>query len=167
LGKTPSAEINEARKACVDYTEAALKVMATIVGKDEKRKFRFVYLSGAASERDQAKSLWFAQDYRRMRVCSTHSSLTDILRSFKLLTICQGQVENLILAHAKEHEGAMEAVIMRPGFVLAREQSIRDTIRGMGPSVKVDILARALISSAMNGSKTQLVENIGIKELGA
>jgi hypothetical protein len=61
----------------------------------------------------------------------------------------------------------MEAVIMRPGFVLAREQSIRDTIRGMGPSVKVDILARALISSAMNGSKAQLVENIGIKELGA
>lgn len=31
-------------------------------------KFRFIYLSGGAAERDQTKPLWFKQDYRRIRV---------------------------------------------------------------------------------------------------
>ena len=56
---------------------------------------------------------------------------------------------------------------MEPGFVLAKEQSVRDTIRGLGPSVRVDVLARAMISLALNGSKIQLVENNEIKGLGA
>jgi len=72
LGKTPSTEINEARKACLDYTDAALKVMAPMKVKDSNRKFRFIYLSGALAERDQAKSLWFSQEYRHMRVCFAH-----------------------------------------------------------------------------------------------
>lgn len=70
MGKNPSSEINEARKVCIDYTAAALKAVAPAAAKNDSWKFRFVYLSGGAAERDQTKSLWFAQEYRRMRVCS-------------------------------------------------------------------------------------------------
>ena len=58
-----------ARKVCLDYTIAAAKAIGgTCRPADEGRKFRFVYLSGGAAERDQTKQLWFKQDYRRMRV---------------------------------------------------------------------------------------------------
>jgi len=73
----------------------------------------------------------------------------------------------MILTHAKEHHSTTEAVILRAGFVLAKEQNIGDMIKGMAPSVKVDVLARALISSALDDSKTRLVENPEIKQLGA
>ncbi|TVY85096.1 hypothetical protein LSUE1_G001384 [Lachnellula suecica] len=145
LGKNPRTEINEARKACVDYTTAALRAITPKAIKKEGWKFRFIYLSGAAAERDQEKALWFSTEYRRMR----------------------GQVENIILAHAEEYRSTMEAVIMRPGFVLAKEQSIRDTIRGLGPSVRVDVLAQAMIASALNGSKIQIADNAEINRLGA
>jgi hypothetical protein len=40
--------------------------------KDQSQKFRFIYLSGGAAERDQTKTLWFAKEYRHMRVCSAN-----------------------------------------------------------------------------------------------
>lgn len=69
LGTTPGTEIKESRKVCVDYTVVALKAL-TPETEHKDRRFRFVYLSGGLAERDQAKALWFAQQYRRMRVCS-------------------------------------------------------------------------------------------------
>jgi hypothetical protein len=56
---------------------------------------------------------------------------------------------------------------MRPGFVLAKEQSIKDIVRGLGPSVRVDVLAQVMIALLLNGSKRQVVENTEIRELGA
>ena len=59
-----------ARKVSIDYTLAAAKAFreASEVAGDGK-KLRFVYLSGAAAERDQERSLWFIQEYRKIRVC--------------------------------------------------------------------------------------------------
>jgi hypothetical protein len=54
---------------CLDYTIAGLKAMTPITIKDQNQKFRFIYLSGGAAERDQTKTLWFAKEYRHMRVC--------------------------------------------------------------------------------------------------
>lgn len=55
-----------AKKVSIEYTLAAAKAF-TPTSAPEK-KFRFIYLSGAASERDQTKPLWFMQEYRRTRV---------------------------------------------------------------------------------------------------
>lgn len=38
---------------------------------------------------------------------------------------------------------------MRPGLVLAKEPSFRDVIRGLGPSVRVEKLAGAMVSVAL------------------
>lgn len=70
----------QAREVCVDYTMVAVKALtamhnhaATPSGPNppatiQKKRLRFVYLSGGAAERDQTKPLWFKQDYRRIRV---------------------------------------------------------------------------------------------------
>ena len=52
---------------------AAAKKMSDVgatASSGQRQKFRFVYLSGGAAERDQTKPLWFMQDYRRIRVSS-------------------------------------------------------------------------------------------------
>jgi hypothetical protein len=36
---------------------------------ESKKKFRYVHLSGAATERDQDKALWFKSEMRKMKVC--------------------------------------------------------------------------------------------------
>lgn len=74
LGKARIPDNNEARKIIIDYTLAAAKALTPSASTTGK-KMRFLYLSGAASERDQVKPLWFMQDYRRIRVRSNHPSL--------------------------------------------------------------------------------------------
>lgn len=56
---------------------------------------------------------------------------------------------------------------MRPGFVLAKETNLRDMMRGFAPSVRVDVLAAAMIHVALNGSKDQTVENTAISQLAS
>lgn len=60
-----------ARKVSIDYTLAAAQAFEQNFSPhaDGEKKFRLIYLSGAAAEKDQGKSLWFMQDYRRIRVC--------------------------------------------------------------------------------------------------
>ena len=54
---------------------------------------------------------------------------------------------------------------MRPGFVLAKETNLRDMMKGLAPSVRVDVLAAAMIHAALNGSKHQIVENAAISQM--
>jgi hypothetical protein len=39
------------------------------------KKFRYIHLSGAATERDQERSLWFKGEMRKMKVTSSKVSL--------------------------------------------------------------------------------------------
>jgi hypothetical protein len=68
------------RKVSIEYTLAAAKAFdqGAIMENDKAKKFRFVYLSGGAVERDQTKPLWFMQDYRRIRVCLLINLSTNI-----------------------------------------------------------------------------------------
>lgn len=54
---------------------------------------------------------------------------------------------------------------MRPGFVLAKQANLRDVVRGLGPSVRVDVLAGAMVRAAMEGGMQQIVENADIPKL--
>ena len=72
IGTTPSksGDLDAAHRINIDYTKAAAEMF---VGKlapqlQGGKKFRFVYLSGAGSEKNQEQKLWFAQDFRQMRV---------------------------------------------------------------------------------------------------
>jgi len=67
----PDNETN--RRVSIGYTMAASKAFKTSFSSqqgtaDDKTKFRFIYLSGAAAERDQEKPLWLFRDNRRIRV---------------------------------------------------------------------------------------------------
>lgn len=70
------------------------------------------------------------------------------------------------MSHAKDTHSTLEVVIMKPGFVLAKQQSVRDAVRGLVPSVRVDILARAMIASVFDASGRHVIENTEIRELG-
>lgn len=51
---------------------------------------------------------------------------------------------------------------MRPGFVLPKMTNLMDMVKGLAPSVRVDVLAAAMIHVALNGIKHQIVENTAI-----
>ena len=65
-----------ARRVSIEYTLAAARAFgqASAAENGVAKKFRFVYLSGSGSERNQTKPLWFMQDYRRIRVGFMHRS---------------------------------------------------------------------------------------------
>ncbi|BDD54870.1 hypothetical protein MPDQ_002451 [Monascus purpureus] len=158
LGIVPSQakkdeELN--RRVSVDYTVAAAKAFqeafgfsevnsdANMINPARNKRFRFVYVSGFLAERDQSKSLWFAQDLRRIR----------------------GESENVLIAHGKSHPGAFEYYILRPGMVLTKNNTWVDVIRGLAPSVRVDVIARAMIKAAVHGDQKRMIENADISRL--
>ncbi|KAI9712046.1 MAG: hypothetical protein M1820_001755 [Bogoriella megaspora] len=163
LGKASIPDQEVARKVSIDYTMTAAKVFSEAHAElsNESRKFRFIYLSGIAAERDQTKKLWFMQEYRRIRVCPLQYYVSGL--ELYANPHEQGQVENELIAYAKEHSEAFESYIMRPGGVLSVGQSLRNAVFGMGPSVKVDVLAKAMIETAQNGSSQQITENSDIR----
>jgi hypothetical protein len=50
-------------------------------------------------------------------------------------------------------------------MVLANDMSVRTLVAGLGPSVKVDVLAAVLLNIALNGSKQQTLDNTAINEV--
>lgn len=74
LGKARMPDNETNKRVSIDYTLAAARAFEASLSSQQETvsnnntKFRFIYLSGAAAERDQTKSLWFMQDYRRIRV---------------------------------------------------------------------------------------------------
>lgn len=75
----------------------------------------------------------------------------------------QGQVENDLIACAKEHAEDFESYIMRPAFVLSETTNVKELVFSLGPSVKVDVLAKTMLDIAVNGSERQIWENADIK----
>ncbi|PWY69087.1 NAD(P)-binding protein [Aspergillus heteromorphus CBS 117.55] len=138
LGQNRAPDNETGRKINIEYTLSAIRAF------DQSRdatsptgKFRFVYLSGGMSERDQSKSLWVAGDTRKIR----------------------GQVETELTAYEQTRNDNVEVYIARPAMVLARGASLRTLVFGMGPSIWVDDLARVLVDVATQGSRKKVLEN--------
>ncbi|KAA8649581.1 uncharacterized protein ATNIH1004_002252 [Aspergillus tanneri] len=143
LGKARMPDNDAVRKVSIDYTMAAIKVISQLQNNKDDSIFRFIYLSGGLVERDPLKPLWFNQDYRRIR----------------------GEAENALLKHAEKSQRAFESYIMRPGMVLTKQRTIGDFIRGLAPSVKVDVLAKAMVEIALHGNQSRIFENSTISEI--
>ncbi|KAK4866977.1 hypothetical protein LT330_007718 [Penicillium expansum] len=139
LGKAHMPDNDVARRVSLDYTLAAAQVFQETC----QKPFRFIYCSGAATERDQTKPLWFMQEYRRIR----------------------GQVENELLGFVNDHPG-FEAHIMRPAIVVARDMSLRSLVFSLGPSVKLDDLVGAMLDLALKGGKKNIWENADLNHVG-
>lgn len=76
-----------------------------------------------------------------------------------LFSFFQGAGENALLAHATLHGDTFESYIMRPGLVLNKTTSVVDLVRGLAPSVRVDVLARAAVDIAVRGNREKIWEN--------
>lgn len=78
LGKARIPDNETNKRVSIEYTLAAARTFRERVesqqGVANNARFRFIYLSGGGAERDQTKSLWFMQDYRRIRVTRFLSS---------------------------------------------------------------------------------------------
>ncbi|KAL2864963.1 uncharacterized protein BJX67DRAFT_198043 [Aspergillus lucknowensis] len=129
LGQIGGTDMDMYRRINVDYTMAGVMAFSNLSPSSGK-PFRFIYCSGIAATRDQEKPLWFLQDIRKIR----------------------GQVENELLAHQEEARGKIEVYILRPGFILTKNFTLQSMVYSLGPSIKVNTLAGAMVDLAVEGS---------------
>ncbi|KAK7743908.1 hypothetical protein SLS53_003930 [Cytospora paraplurivora] len=83
------------------------------------------------------------------------------------LTVDQGQVEYELIGHAKRNPAVFESYILRPGAILDEGYSLRKIAWSLGPSVRVEALARAMIDIALNGFEKDTLENKDVGEWDA
>ncbi|KAK4502705.1 hypothetical protein PRZ48_006131 [Zasmidium cellare] len=139
LGKATSG-----KEVHMDYTMAAANAFADrlLDGLEGGRKMRFVYLSGALAEKDQAKTLWLLGSARKLR----------------------GEVENKVLATQTQHPGHWQSFVARPAYVTVGEPMLRFVMPGS--YIPVEELAAALVDTAVNGSETERLENSDLRRRG-
>lgn len=134
------ADIETCRNVSVEYTKTAIMAFSQL--SSANKPFRFVFMSGFLSSRDQTKSLWFLGEGRRLK----------------------GQAENLLL-EANEKR-SFDGYVLRPASVLPKETSIRKVIQGLALSVGVCELSAAAVGLAIHGGEKRLLENTDLVEMG-
>ncbi|KAI1400751.1 putative nucleoside-diphosphate-sugar epimerase [Hypoxylon fuscum] len=128
--KSKMYDFEEVRRVCQTFTLEGLKAMHQ---SGVSQPFRFLYMSGAAAERDQSKSPRFQPEYSRMR----------------------GDTENKVLALATELD--IEATVAKPGFITAPGEILRSITGTMIqwtvgiPSISVVDLAAVMLDQVVNG----------------
>ncbi|KAK4200927.1 hypothetical protein QBC40DRAFT_264652 [Triangularia verruculosa] len=123
-------------KVCRDYTIKGIETISQLSGDGASGKpFRFLYMSGYNCERDQTKKpMWPLRDYLLMR----------------------GGVESRILEFAQQSNGAVEAVIAKPGLITGYGKIVpvvqRAVMTAIGvPKISVQEISAALLDQAESG----------------
>jgi hypothetical protein len=79
----------------------------------------------------------------------------------------QGQAEINLLELTKARPNDFEAYIMRPAFVLGKEKTWGNAVKGGLPySIRVDELAAVLLDVAENGAEKDTWKNADLKKRG-
>jgi hypothetical protein len=65
---------------------------------------------------------------------------------------------------AIDNRPEFETYILRPAMVVARGMSLRSLTLGLGPSVKVDVLAKTMLDLAVHGGDKNIWENADINQ---
>ncbi|KAJ5631962.1 hypothetical protein N7490_008301 [Penicillium lividum] len=91
------------------------------------------------------------KNYRRIRVrIEKHSKIPSLRK--------QGQVETELLKFAEAHADS-KPYVMRPAMFISQGMSLHSLVFGLGPSVKVDVLAKSMIELALKGGDKAIWEN--------
>ncbi|KAI1139869.1 putative nucleoside-diphosphate-sugar epimerase, partial [Hypoxylon sp. FL0543] len=129
--RSKTYDFEEVKRVCQTSTLAGLKAMHE---SGLSTPFRFMYMSGAASERDPAKTPRFHPEYSRMR----------------------GETETKVLSLAAEL-GGIEACVAKPGFITAPGEIVKfiaativQWTAGI-PSISVADLATVMLDQVING----------------
>lgn len=131
------------KKVGFEYSTTALNTFSTLA--PPEKTFRFMYLSGFITVRDQNATTFFFGKVRK----------------------AGGFLESELVRLGTEKE-RMEAYIMRPAAVLKKERSLISRAAEMLPwSIRNDVLGIALIDIAVNGGNGKLVwENGELRSKG-
>ena len=73
----------------------------------------------------------------------------------KRISDSKGDVENKLINFEEKHPDTFEAVILKPGAVLGKNNPIPQVFYGMASAIRVDTLAATMIDLALNGRKGQ------------
>jgi hypothetical protein len=147
--KTADVEIQ--KKVTLDYTLAAAEAFSRLPSSSATKEkaaprpllFRFVFASGVLAVRDQSKALLFASGARHIK----------------------GDAENKLLDFTAEHKEVFDAIVVRPGAVLANGGGVAGIAACVGaPAVSVQGLAAVMVELALKGAEEKVWEN---KELVA
>ncbi|KAI2463331.1 NAD(P)-binding protein [Annulohypoxylon bovei var. microspora] len=129
--KSKMYDFEEVKRICQTCTLAGLNA---IYESGVSKPFRFLYMSGAATERDQTKTPRFQPQYSLMR----------------------GDTETKMLALASGLDG-VEAGVAKPGFITAPGEILKSIAGTMIqltvgiPSISVVDLAKAMLDQVVNG----------------
>ncbi|KAH0499066.1 hypothetical protein TgHK011_006283 [Trichoderma gracile] len=151
--KSASMPWEEVRKVCLDYTIHGLEELSKAPRNDTSKPLRFVYVSGANAERDPAKKPWLLGEYSLMR----------------------GEVEARGLDFAKNSNNAIEACIVKPGFIRDAEngsfllnafQNVVSSVISV-PVVYLHDVAATLLAQALDGIEKETLECADIARIGS
>ena len=135
------------------------------------RPFRFIYISGIAAERDQAKKPAFLPEYLSMRV-SKLNNLTPAVYLLMGIEISQGEAENRLLAIAAESESNLEVCVAKPGWITAAtftRRSIMAFVMRLAvsmPSVTVTEISATMIDQVVRGFDKEPLVNDDLVRIG-
>ncbi|KAM0451104.1 hypothetical protein ACHAPV_010177 [Trichoderma viride] len=150
--KTVTMPWDEVRKICLEYTVAGIETLSKLPRGKEAKPLRFLYVSGANTERDQTKKPWVMGSYCLMR----------------------GEVENRVLEFAKNSNGAVEACILKPGLIRDSQQGymIINAFQNIAtsfislPIVYLNQVVATLLNQATKGFEKETLENADIARIG-
>jgi hypothetical protein len=170
LGKTPWEEV---KKICLDYTVTGVETISQLRRDSAGKPLRFIYTSGAKTQRDPTKKPWVLGDYSLLRV---RVSLLFLLLS--LISLLrppgQGEAESYVVDYAKESRGTVEACVVRPGLIVApgRTGLVMTALQTVGrtiislPKLDVSEIAAALLDQAIKGFEKDTLLNEDLVRIG-
>lgn len=151
--KQAGIDFEEVRRVCQEHALLGLRTIfkAHSEGRSpDAPPFRFIYMSGVASERDQTKTPSWKPEYCLMR----------------------GEAETQVLAFAAEHKGALEACVAKPGFIAGPGRywktiaaTALNMVMGL-PKIDVGEISAAMIHQVMQGFEKEPLENADLVRIG-
>ncbi|KAI0116494.1 NAD(P)-binding protein [Nemania sp. FL0031] len=129
--KSKMYDFKEVKRVCQTSTIAGLRAMHEA---GPATPFRFLYMSGAAAERDQEKTPWYMPEYSLMR----------------------GETENQLLALGRELGGievaaAKAGLVTEPGDFKRAAMGFAVKVTTGIPSINVGTLVAAMLDQVVNG----------------
>ncbi|KAF5879573.1 putative nucleoside-diphosphate-sugar epimerase protein [Botrytis fragariae] len=151
--KMKDSTLDEARKICLEYTVTGLETITQLSREKSARPFRFIYISGHKSERDQSRQPWVMGDYLLMR----------------------GEAESRVIDFAQASNGTVEACIAKPGLIDGpdrRQGLVGSVLSTIGrsliglPKVDVSQIAATLLEQAVKGIEKETLSNEDLVRIG-
>ncbi|KAE9364252.1 hypothetical protein N431DRAFT_388245 [Stipitochalara longipes BDJ] len=149
-GRAMSYDFAEVKHICQDCTMAGLKAMYEA---GPSRPFRFVYLSGDGTPRDQTKKPLILGQYLLMR----------------------GETENMVLEYGTKHEG-IEICVAKPGMITSSITVGRAALAGFFgftnlftaalKNITREDCATAILRQVVHGFEKETLTNADLVRLG-